>query len=348
MTDRIRKFMKNIDDEFTSLMEDGESSGEFTSYIDTGSYILNAQLSGSIYGGIPSNLITAFAGDSATGKTFFAMECARSFLNDNPEGFIVWYDSETAINKEMMKKRGVDTERVIVAEPITVQEFRTHLTNVLREYEKEGNDRPPMMVILDSLGSLSTTKEVEDAGSGKETRDMTRAQVIKSVFRTLTKPLSRLQVPLIIVNHVYSVVGSYIPQKALSGGSGLVYAATTIIELTKSKDKEDKEVVGVLIKGKALKSRLTKENSQITMRLNYRTGLDRYYGLLELGEKAGLIKKVSTKYQFPNGESAFGKHINENPEKYFTKEVLDLLDAAAKREFMYGHEELVVEEEEND
>lgn len=348
MSEHVRNFLKSIKDPFTTIMDDEVSSGEFVGYIDTGSYALNAQISGTIHGGLPTNFITAFVGDSATGKTFFALELVRNFLDANPDGFVVYYDSETATNNEMMKSRGIDTTRVILAEPITVQEFRTHALNVLDAYEKEGENRPPMLMVLDSLGNLSTTKEVEDSAAGKETRDMTRAQVIKSIFRVMTKRLSRLQVPMVIVGHLYSIVGAYIPTKAVSGGTGLIYAATTIIELSKSKDKDGTEVVGVIIKAKANKARLAKENSEIKIRLNYSTGLDRYYGLLEIGEKAGLIKKVSTQYQFPDGTKAYGKNIYETPEKYFTPALLADLDTAAKEIFKYGGEYTSADDEEEE
>ena len=113
------------------------------------------------------------------------------------------------------------------------------------------------MFVLDSLGMLSTTKEVEDASAGKETRDMTRAQIVKSIFRILSLKLGQAQIPLIVTNHTYDVVGSYMPTKEMGGGSGLKYAASTIIYLSKSKEKDGTEVVGNIIKCKTFKSRFT-------------------------------------------------------------------------------------------
>ncbi len=121
--------------------------------------------------------------------------------------------------------------------------------------------------------------------------------------------------------------------------SGLKYAASSIIYLSKRKEKEGTEVIGNIIHCKNYKSRLTKENAMIDVKLTYKKGLDKYYGLTELAEEAGIFKKVSTRYEMPDGSKVFGKNINENPEKYFTKEVLDKIDETAKRKFQYGSDE---------
>ena len=337
MSDFLRMMVKELKDEDTSMADDGIGSAEFGGFIDTGSYALNAVLSGSIYGGVPDNKVTAFAGESATGKTFFVLGIVRSFLAKNPTGGVVYYDTEAAITKTMMVDRGIDTSRVIIAEPDTIQKFKTHALKMCEAYEKQPVDkRPPMMFVLDSLGMLSTSKEMEDSLEGKDTRDMTKSQIIKAAFRVLTLKLAKVKIPLLVTNHVYEVVGSYVPTKEISGGSGLKYAASTIAMLSKRKDKDGTEVIGNIVKVKMHKSRLSKENSQIEVLLSYATGLDRYYGLLELAEKYQIFKKVSTRYELPNGKTAFGKNINENPEQYYTEDVLASIESAAHKEFKYG------------
>ena len=219
----------------------------------------------------------------------------------------------------------------------TVQEFRTQSIKILDKYLTQTPDkRQPLMFVLDSLGMLSTSKEVEDSEAGKDTRDMTRAQVVKSIFRVLTLKLGKANVPMLVTNHTYDVVGAYIPTKEMGGGSGLKYAASTIIYLSKKKEKDGKEVVGNIIKCKTAKARLTKENSQVEVRLYYDKGLDKYYGLLELGEKYELWKNVAGRYEM-NGKKVYAKHILSNPEEYFTPEVMQALDECAAKEFKYGN-----------
>tara|TARA_B100001093_G_scaffold463895_1_gene480317 strand:- start:11166 stop:12203 length:1038 start_codon:yes stop_codon:yes gene_type:complete len=335
--DFLKEIIKTTGNEYANLADDGIESGDVDNFIDTGSYILNGMLSGSLYGGLPQNKITALAGESATGKTYFLMGIVKHFLDANPEGGVVYFESESAITKKMITDRGIDASRLVVLPVATVQEFRHQAIKVLDRYTQQDVDvKRPMFMCLDSLGMLSTTKEVEDTAEGKETRDMTRAQVLKAAFRILTLKLGKAKVPMVVTNHTYDVVGSYVPMKEMGGGSGLKYAASSIVYLSKKKEKDGTEVVGNIIKAKNQKSRLTKENSQCEVRLTYNKGLDKYYGLLTLAEKYNIFKKVSTKFELPDGSKVFGKSINDNPEKYFTDDVMKQLDEAAAKEFLYG------------
>ena len=340
MSDFLKDIIKETGNEYATLAKDGVAGGDVDSFIDTGSYSFNALLSGSIYGGLPNNRITAIAGEAATGKTFFALGVVKSFLDKDPNAGVIYFESENAISKDMIESRGVDSGRILVMPVATVQEFRAQSIKVIDKYLEQPEDkRKPMLFVLDSLGMLSTTKEMEDTAAGKETRDMTRSQIVKSTFRVLTLKLGKAGIPMIMTNHTYDVIGSMFPQKEMGGGSGLKYAASSIIYLSKRKDKDGTEIVGNIIHCKNYKSRLTKENAMIDVKLTYKTGLDRHYGLLELGEEAGVFKKVSTRYEMPDGTKVFGKSINENADKYFTKEVLDKIDEHTKRKFTYGEDE---------
>ena len=336
MSDFFRNLVDDLKDQDTSIMGDGMGAAEFSGTIDTGSYMLNAVLSGSIYGGVPNNKVTAFAGESATGKTFFVLGVAKQFLQDNPTGGIVYYDTEAAVTKQMMEERGVDTSRVIISEPDTIQKFRTHALKTIDMYEKTPEDsRPPMMFVLDSLGLLSSEKEIADSTEGKDVRDMTKSQLIKGTFRVLTLKLAKIGVPMIVTNHVYDVIGSYIPQKEMGGGGGLKYAASTIAYLSKKKVRDGSDITGIIIKAKMFKSRIAKENAQVEVLLTYTGGLDRYYGLLEFGEKHGVFKKAGNRYEIGE-QKLYASAILKEPETYFTEEVMNALDAVAQKEFSYG------------
>ena len=335
--DFLKDIIKEVGNEYASIVSDGVEAGDVDSFIDTGSYIFNALLSGSIYGGLASNKITAIAGESATGKTFFLMGIVKNFLDKNPNAGVIYFESESAITKQMIVDRGIDPDRMVIMPVTTVQEFRTDSLKVLDGYLLQPESkRQPLFLCLDSLGMLSTTKEVEDTADGKETRDMTRAQVLKAAFRVLTLKLGRAKVPMVVTNHTYDVVGSMFPQKEMGGGSGLKYAASSIIYLSKKKEKDGTEVVGNIIHCKNHKSRLTKENKMVDVRLTYDKGLDKYYGLLELAEKYGIFKKVSTRFELPDGSKQFGKTILSSPETYFTEEVMKQLDESASKEFKYA------------
>lgn len=334
--------------EYATIADDGIAAGDVTGYISTGSYTLNALLSGSIFGGLPANKVTALAGEPSTGKTFYAINIIKTFLADNPTGFVFYFESESAISKDMLVARGVDVTRLAILPVATVQEFRTQAVKILDKYlEKDAQDRAPMFFVLDSLGNLSTEKEVEDISKGESTRDMTRSQLIRGAFRVLTLKLGKANVPLLVTNHVYDVIGSYVPTKKMGGGSGLEYAASTIVFLTKKKDKDkdSKETTGAIITSVLKKSRLTIEEKKVQTLLNYEKGLDPYYGLLDLADKFGIFKKVSTRYEMPDGTKAFESQIISNPEKFFTDEILTQIDEACQQEFLYGKTNVIAAEE---
>ena len=336
--DFLKDIIKSTGNEYASLVEDGVEAGDVENFIDTGSYIFNALLSGSIHGGLPANKITALAGESATGKTYFLCGIVKNFLDANPDAGVIYFESESAITKQMIVDRGIDAKRMVIVPVTTVQEFRTQAIRVLDTYLAQNEaDRKPMFLCLDSLGMLSTTKEVEDTTDGKETRDMTRAQVLKAAFRVLTLKLGKAKMPMVVTNHTYESMGLF-PTKEMGGGSGLKYAASSIIYLSKKKEKDGTEVVGNIVHCKNHKSRLTVENKMVDVRLTYDKGLDKYYGLLELAEKYDIFKKVSTRYELPDGSKQFGKTILNDPETYFTDEIMSKLDEAASKEFKYGGE----------
>ena len=332
--DFLKDIVKEIGDEYTQIASDINEEEEF---IDTGSYIFNAMVSGSIYGGVSRNKITAIAGESSTGKTFFSLAVVKNFLDNNPDGYCLYFDTEAAVNKGLLESRGVDLKRTVVVNVVTIEEFRQKALKAVDIYLKTNTEeRKPCMFVLDSLGMLSTEKEITDALNDKQVRDMTKSQLVKGAFRMLTLKLGQANIPLIVTNHTYDVIGSYIPTKEMGGGSGLKYAASTIIYLGKKKEKDGKEVIGNIIKAKTVKSRLSKENKQVDIRLFYdERGLDKYYGLLELGETGGLWKNVAGRYEM-DGKKVYAKQILSNPDEYFTPEVMQALDEIAKSEFSYG------------
>jgi len=332
MSDYLDNLLKATGNEFATKVSDGVEAGDVSSYVDTGSYILNALVSGDIHGGIPSNKITALAGETATGKTFFALGMVKQFLADNPSGGVLYFESESALTKDMIEERGIDSKRMIILPVTTIQEFTHQAVKVVENHTED----KPIMMVLDSLGMLSTTKEVTDITDGKETKDMTRAQLVKGCFRVLTLKLGKAGIPLLVTNHTYKQVGTMFPTDVMGGGSGLQYAASTIIFLSKRKEKEGTDVVGNVIHCKNFKSRLTKENKRVDVLLRYDQGLNRYYGLLELAEKYDILKKVSTRFEMPDGTKVFGKQILNDPEKYFTDDIMKALNEAAQKEFLYG------------
>ena len=333
--DFLKDIVNEIGGDFTKLASEID---ETETYVDSGSLILNALVSGSLYGGVSGDKITAIAGESSTGKTFFSLAVVKNFLDTNPDAYCLYFDTEAAINKSLLESRGIDLTRLVVVNVVTVEEFRMKALKCVDIYQKKPvEERKPCMFVLDSLGMLSTEKEINDTLNEKMVRDMTKSQLLKGTFRMLTLKLGQAKIPMLVTNHTYDVIGAYVPTKEMGGGSGLKYAASTIIHLSKKKEKDGTEVVGNIIKAKTAKSRLSKENMQVGVRLYYdERGLDKYYGLLELGEAGGLWKNVAGRYDMGDGKKVYAKLILKDPELYFTDEVMEKLEVIANGTYRYG------------
>ena len=334
----LKKLIKEIGDENTSLASDGTSSADFTGYIDTGSLVFNAALSGSLFGGMPNNKILALAGEYATGKTYFALGLVRYFFETYPEAAAGWYMSESAVTKDMFIERGIDPDRVMRSEIQTVEEWKFGMVKAVDLYLQIEEPRPPFLMVLDSLGNLSTNKELSDAEAGKDVLDMTRAKTIRSAFRTISLKIAKANMPLVVTNHTYAQMDQYKP-RMMGGGGGLMYNADIIAFLSKSKDKDDKtkQIHGDIIHVETQKNRFAAPFTKVDVYLNYQKGLDRYYGLMDLALKYNVIQKRSAGskgniYTLPSGE--------ELKRQQFTPAIWDVLleqiDEGVKQDFKYG------------
>ena len=159
--DFLKDIVKEIGDDYTQLAADIDES---ESYVDTGSYIFNGLVSGSIFGGVSGNKITAIAGESSTGKTFFSLAVVKNFLDSNPDGYCLYFDTESRLlTRSLLISRGIDLTRVVVVNVVTIEDFRSKKLQSTDIYLKTPTeDRKPCMFMLDSLGMLSTEKEITD------------------------------------------------------------------------------------------------------------------------------------------------------------------------------------------
>jgi len=309
-------------------------------WIDTGSYMFNALLSGSFFKGFPGNKIVGFAGPHSSGKSYLTMHLLKNFLNMHNKNKIIYFDSEGAITTDIINEIFKDdvVEGLKRFEHLVVKnanEFKRILYILLDAIEKKNNSNN-YFIVLDSLGNLALEDDKEKVLKGKDTVDMgRRAQYIKEIFRTITAQLSILQQPMMITTHTYDSMNAY-QMKRLSGGSGLEFAANIIVELIPSKIRHENEIIGTNITAKARKTRSTVQWKSVELALLYKTGLSKYYGLLKFAIEQGFFKKNGHRIELKNGECVFKKEINENPEKYFPEEVLKELDIYAGEFFRYG------------
>jgi RecA/RadA recombinase len=342
----IQDMIKSSSNEYADIASEGIRTSDIDEFIDTGSYILNALISGSIYKGLPENKTLALAGETSTGKTYAALTIVKNFLDKYENSVVFYFDSESAVTSDMIKNRNICSERVVVMPIDTIENFRHQVFKILEYYNtNKDENKPRIMIVLDSLGQLSSSKEIDDISNNKDKRDMTKQQLLKSTFRSIALKKAIAKIPMVITSHTYKKIGSMFPENVMSGGSGLQYTADIIVFLSKSKMKDGDSLVGNNIRCTLKKGRFTKEGSVSIVGLSFDKGLLPYNGLVDLAEKYDIFEKISKKFKLPDGRTVFQKTIEKNPEDYFTDEILDKLDDAAKKEFCYGSD--IEYEEEN-
>lgn len=255
-------------------------------FISSGIYVLDALLSTQIMnGGIPNNKVVGIGGVSGVGKTFLALNFAR---NAQKQGYYVIYlDSENAIDLQLIEKFEIDPKSFRIDPIATVEDIKTYLAKFIKkmkDMKKEGYELPKVLLILDSMGNLASRKEVEDAESGNDKADMTRAKQLKSIFRIVTHELGMLSIPLLMTNHTYFTQEMY-PREIFSGGTGGVYNASIILMLSKAKLKEDNLMdeqdlgqTGIIVTAKTDKNRLAKPK-KVKFEISFNGGANPYKGL---------------------------------------------------------------------
>ena len=258
-------------------------------YISTGNYVLNACLSGSLFGGVGSRGITVFGGPEASGKTFLALNIMREAQRN---GYCVIYiDTEYAINRSELTKYGIDNspEKFIIIRGNQVEELNVAITTLIDELKKaklEGYELPKQIWALDSLGQLSSKKAKEDLLKGDIKADVgNKAKAIGQMFVSITADINYLDIPMIVNNQTYETLEMF-STTVMKGGRQLYYSANNIVFLTKAKLKEDADDMditgqsGVVVTCKCVKNRQVKPK-QVKIEISFEKGMNPYVGLLE-------------------------------------------------------------------
>ena len=329
-----------------SLLENNSFS-EVDEWIPTGNYLLNAQISGSLFGGVPNTRSFGVMGDPGTGKSFFCLNVVREAQKIGYH--VIYCDTEGAIDKSSAIKFGIDSTNIRYQPIQTVSQFQTFVSNVLDlvKKAKAKGDNPKILIVLDSLGMLSTDKELADAMKGHNAADMgAKAKELRKLFRVITLDLTAAKIPLICTNHVYAG-GGYLPTKESSGGDGPIFAMSVVAFLSKAQLKDGSGTkTGIVCTSTLKKSRFTIPE-QIKFHISFSHGMNPYVGLQDYvsWEACGIergkfeeIKNAEGKKESvfkPNASSTrWGvKHLGKTvastelfTERVFTQEVLEQLD----------------------
>ena len=329
-------------------------------YIGLGNYLLNAQVSGDIFKGIPEGRITALAGLSGVGKSYLSLNIAKEAQKQGYD--IIWIDSENAIDDDLIERFGINPDTFNLHQMNTVNDVAIlvkNLTEFLLKQRDEGFTIPKILLVIDSLGNLTSEKESKDIKDGNNTVDFTRPKEIRKFFRTNTQDLGKLKIPVIITNHVYAKT-DFLGGTVMGGGEGLIFNASTILELSKAKltdspTKTDEDGVkkvyapqtGIVVTSKIKKSRMTKSGIDIKFHISYYNGMNPFIGLQDYisWETCGIQRGKIEKGVFIAEDTAksyavkhLGKHVSLKSlfsPKVFTMEVLQKLQPVIKKVFEF-------------
>jgi RecA/RadA recombinase len=282
LLDRLKKASGS---EHASVLSD--NAIPIRDFISTGNYLLNAMVSGDPFGGVPTGRSVQLVGDKGVGKTYIAMEIAKQ---SQLKGYkVVIFDTEMANNDmSAAERRGLDPTAILWSGVESVEDLKFQMINMLDTIDPDEK----IIMIIDSLGNASSDKEIADSKAGDNKRDMTRAQALKSLFRCVTMKAGYKNVLIVAINHVYAVIGSFIPQTTVAGGSGPAYGTSVIVEFSKAQIKDGDDVTGSTITCKSIKNRMAKERSKVKVELDFNHGISPYSGLLEFCVEEGIIAVI--------------------------------------------------------
>lgn len=293
----LEKLKKNSTIKETDILAESKFFND-VEFAPTSVPALNIALSGSISGGLSSGSFI-IAGPSRHFKTAFALVCAKAYLDKNPDSVLMFYDSEFGSPQAYFDNFGIDRNQVLHTPISSVEQLRHDISVQLEQIERKDK----VIIIIDSIGNLASKKETQDALEGKDSADMTRAKVIKSLYRIITPVLKIKDIPLISICHVYQTMELY-SKAIISGGSGLIYSADHAWIVGRSQEKDGTDVIGYNFNIRVEKSRFVREQSKVPITVTFEGGLNKWSGLLEMALESGLVVKPSNGwYSLVNPES---------------------------------------------
>jgi hypothetical protein len=299
--------------------------------------ILNVAFSGRLDGGMLTGL-TILAGLPTTYKTLLMLYCMKAYLEKYPDAIALFYDNEFGVTKEYLLTQGIDTSRVVHIPIEHIEQMKFDIVKRLDEIKR--GDR--VFIGVDSLGSLASKKEIEDAEGEKSTVDMTRSKAIRSMLRIIFPHLVQKDIPCVIVNHVYQTQEMY-SKTVIPGGTAVTYFAQQVFVISKSKEKDsDNEITGFKFTINTHKSRNVWEGSKLPLEISRESGINHYSGILELALESGdVVKPAKGKYQLvTDGETGDAVTEDETQTEEFLGVVLEresFKEFVAKKYVMTNH-----------
>ena len=343
----LSKILNEIDtiNPYASYLDESALSN-VTQWIDTGSMPLNAIVSGSLYGGIPRNRLTMISGESMVGKSVFV---CKILANAQKQGLIpVIFDTENAIDKQMAENLGLDISRVKYVPCFSIEETRNSIYKFLTKAKEEGiTDK--FIVAIDSLGNLENQLSLNRMEKENTSMDMgTRARSIKTLLRTCTSLAAYTKTTFVVTNAVYDDPSAMYESiiKNQPGGKSVVYLPSVTVQLARKPEKADEkanngELVtgqrnypGIIIRALTVKNRFIQQYLQAEMYLSFKSGFDKYYGLLDLAVGFGVVQQSGPTYSMNNEK--LGYYSSWKKDETIWNAILPRLEEKIKENWAYG------------
>jgi RecA/RadA recombinase len=339
--DEINPFASYLDNSSLSLVK---------GWIDTGSYVLNSIISGSVNGGIPKGRVTMLAGESMTGKSLFVM---KILANAQKEGLIpVVFDTENAIDPESAERIGLDISNVKYVPCSSIEQTRNAIYKLFEAIKEKGLEGK-FIIAVDSLGNLQSELELNRMNKESTAVDMgTKARAIKSLLQTCTNLGATTQTTVLLTNHVYDDPSAMFPsiEKNMPGGKSVVYLPSVTVQLARKPMKEDggkisdgklavsqKKYSGIIIRALTRKNRFLKQYLEGEMYLSFSKGLDRFYGLLDIAVGLGVLIQTGSTYQLEDGKKiGYYKNFRKDVDLW-EETIIPRLEERIKSEWMYSN-----------
>lgn len=347
---------------YATYLSDSSLSSTVSEWTDTGNYVLNAICSGSCYGGIPGGRVTLLAGESKVGKSLFVMKILANAQKDGRVPVI--FDSENALDAESAKRVGLDLENVKYIPCVTIEQTRNAIFKLLEQIQEKGLEGK-FIIAIDSLGNLQSELEIKRMGKDNTATDMgSAARAIKSLLKMCTTMGGLTNTTILCTNHVYDDPSAMFPslEKNMSGGKGTAYLPSLTVQLARKpidarNTKNDnitggdqlataqKTYAGIVIRALTVKNRFIMQYLEGEMYLSFSTGLDRYYGLLDLAVGLGAIIQTGSTYTLPDGKKlGFYKSFRKDKELW-EDTIIPVIEEKIKKEWTYSGKEHDVPEE---
>jgi len=280
-------------------------------WVSTGNYTLNKLISGDFHKGIPLGKVTVLAGESGAGKSYIAS--GNIVRNAQQQGiFVVLVDTENALDEKWLHALEVDTseEKLLKLNMAMIDDVAKVINDFMTEYkkdyaDKDPEDRPKILFVIDSLGMLLTPTDVDQFSRGDLKGDMGRKpKALAALVRNCVNMFGDYNVGMVVTNHTYASQDMFDPDDKISGGQGFIYASSIVVAMRKLKLKTDadgnktSEVHGIRAACKIMKTRYAKPFESVQVEIPYETGMSPYSGLVDFFERAGILKKSGNKLEY--------------------------------------------------